>query len=399
MRETTLSNNEKRFVEQSILESFRIDKRKVDEFRSLTLTFGLEWGSCISSLGDTRVFAQVSCEIAQPKTTRPNEGTIFINLEVGSMAAPHLENGFPLTESAIEFNRILEKTIRESKCIDLESLCIISEEKAWNLRVDLNVLNHEGNILDCACVAAIAAIAHFKRPDVTTSGNNELIIHTAAEKDLIPTVLHHYPICVSYALFNEGKIAVADPTALEERVADSILVLAVNSYKELCCMNLCGVCLTCPDLIMSCSEKAAVRSKRIVDFIKQLLVDDQNNRNDGIHKGFSECINLNKIASSKFNSESIPYSKANTLNSEINVDFTDREEEDQELIKIGTNTITSKNDLKQWNNMEEDSSSDTDNDVEITKKVNVTTNKVTPKKINESMNTCDSEEDETIVLK
>lgn len=45
----------------------------------------MEWGSCCVSIGETRVFAQVSCEVAQPKATRPNEGTIFINVEMGPM--------------------------------------------------------------------------------------------------------------------------------------------------------------------------------------------------------------------------------------------------------------------------------------------------------------------------
>lgn len=147
MRETALSNCEKHFVEKVVLDGIRVDKRDLDEFRSLGICFGKEYGSVICSLGDTRVFAQASCEISTPKTSRPNEGTIFINVEIGPMAAPHLEIGFPLTERSIQINRILERTLRESRCVDLESLCIIAEHKVWNLRVDISVLNHEGNIM------------------------------------------------------------------------------------------------------------------------------------------------------------------------------------------------------------------------------------------------------------
>lgn len=46
----------------------------------------------------------------------------------------------------------------------------------WQLRVDLRVLDHEGNILDCACIAAIAALLHFKRPDVTVIGEDVTIV-------------------------------------------------------------------------------------------------------------------------------------------------------------------------------------------------------------------------------
>ena len=36
---------------------------------------------------------------------------------------------------------------------------------------DLKVLNHEGSVADCASVAGLAALAHFRRPDVTLQGD------------------------------------------------------------------------------------------------------------------------------------------------------------------------------------------------------------------------------------
>ena len=40
-----------------------------------------------------RVFAQVSCEVAVPKEARPNEGSVFINVDMSPMAAPNFEIG------------------------------------------------------------------------------------------------------------------------------------------------------------------------------------------------------------------------------------------------------------------------------------------------------------------
>lgn len=152
----------------------------------------------------------------------------------------------------------------------------------------------------------MSALAHFKRPDVTTTGDGEFIIHTQAEKDLIPIVLHHYPICSSYALFNNGTIPVADPTFLEERVSCASLVLAINSYKELCCMHLAGVSLTSPNLIVRCSELAAVRSSRIVEFIKSTLEDDATERAKGnLPKGFTEVIKLSNVSSNFLQEETL----------------------------------------------------------------------------------------------
>ena len=33
------------------------------------------------------------------------------------------------------------------------------------------MLNHEGSVADCASVAGLAALAHFRRPDVTLQGD------------------------------------------------------------------------------------------------------------------------------------------------------------------------------------------------------------------------------------
>lgn len=136
MKDPILSNNERTFVEKAIAEGLRIDKRGLNEFRNLGIFFGKNFGSVIASLGETKVFASVSCEVSTPKTTRPNEGTIFINVEMGSQQ----------NEPCIVVTRILERTIRESNCIDLESLCIVAEEKVWNLRIDISILNNEGNV-------------------------------------------------------------------------------------------------------------------------------------------------------------------------------------------------------------------------------------------------------------
>lgn len=149
-----------------------------------------------------RVLAQVSCEVQQPKSSRPSEGVLNINVELNPLSAPHFEAGRQ-SELSVQLNRLLEKCIKDSKTVDLESLCIKVNEKVWAFRVDVNVLNHEGNILDCASIAALSALAHFRRPDVTWEGE-DFIVHSYQERDPIPTVIYHYPVCISYAIFDNG---------------------------------------------------------------------------------------------------------------------------------------------------------------------------------------------------
>lgn len=117
----------------------RLDGRSFTEFRNINIHFGVEWGCALVSLGETKVLAQVSCEITQPRATRPAEGVLYINVNSGQdkRSAEHI----------VLLTRNLERALKESRCVDLESLCIKAEEKVWRIRVDLNILNHEGNLI------------------------------------------------------------------------------------------------------------------------------------------------------------------------------------------------------------------------------------------------------------
>lgn len=59
------------------------------------------------SLQYLQVMAQVSCDVTVPKDTRPNEGSIVVNVELSPMAAPHFEAGRPSDESVCSFIRCI----------------------------------------------------------------------------------------------------------------------------------------------------------------------------------------------------------------------------------------------------------------------------------------------------
>ena len=81
----------------------------------------------------------------------------------------------------LELQRLLEHCLWESRCIDVESLCITSGLRVWTIRVDVHVLNYGGNIIDASSVAATAALLHFRRPDVSVCGE-DFVIHSPSER-------------------------------------------------------------------------------------------------------------------------------------------------------------------------------------------------------------------------
>ncbi|CAG9856221.1 unnamed protein product [Phyllotreta striolata] len=288
VRKTLISNCEKKFLIKNLSEWTRLDGRAFDEFREIQISFGKDWGSCHVSLGKTSVLAQVSCEIQQPKTSRPSEGVLNLNIELNPLAAPHFDTGRQ-SDVGVQLNRLLEKCLKDSKALDLESLCIKMNEKVWSIRVDLNVLNYEGNILDCASIAALSALAHFKRPDVTSDGE-EFVIHSIEQRDPIPLVLHHYPVCVTYAVFNGGEFILADPSLVEEEVSDAFLSVGLNAYKELCGLHLGGKAELSTDLILSTTTKAANRAVLVVREIKEAIEKDAEKRLKS-----KECFNMEHL--------------------------------------------------------------------------------------------------------
>ncbi|KAK7790710.1 hypothetical protein R5R35_007950 [Gryllus longicercus] len=291
MKESILSISEKTFILSALSETRRLDGRKLDEFRPMKIHFGSDWGCCIVTLGQTKVIAQVSCEVQQPKPTRPNEGLLLLFVELSPMGAPHFEAGRQ-SDLAVQLNRLLEKCIKDSRCVDLESLCITAEEKVWAVRVDVNILNHEGNLVDAASLAALTALSHFRRPDVTTTGE-QTIIHDPAERDPIPITLHHHPVCVSYAVFDKGNHVIADPTAIEERVSEGQIVFGVNAYRELCGLHLGGNAPITLEMVNKYATRAAKRALELVTQMKKALAEDLKNRISGIEVGFRDCIDSN----------------------------------------------------------------------------------------------------------
>ena len=110
-----------------------------------------------------RIFATCSCEITAPKLSRPSDGLIQMSLDLSSGCQEWNDSqNRQLPSEGISCIRLLERTIKDSHCIDTESLCLIKGEKVWQIKCDLTCLNYEGNLIEACSVAAIASLAHFK---------------------------------------------------------------------------------------------------------------------------------------------------------------------------------------------------------------------------------------------
>ncbi|KAH8274805.1 hypothetical protein KR026_007527, partial [Drosophila bipectinata] len=263
------SKAEKTFIQQAVKQNNRFDGRRSTECRDVELTFGSDWGTVAVSLGETKVLAQVSCDIGVPTIARPNEGKLILNVNINGVAfLDEVQSTYD--QRFLTLNSLLERTFRTSRCLDMESMCIASELHVWCVRVDINVLNHDGNLYDASTIATLAALMHYRRPDVKFA-DDELHIYTEKEREYQPLLFLHYPVSVTYCIYKTSSHPIVDPTLLEENAADSVIVLSFNSYQELCTLNAGGSAPTNVRTIMQCARSAAKRSKALVDFIRKAL--------------------------------------------------------------------------------------------------------------------------------
>ncbi|XP_049848526.1 uncharacterized protein LOC126315317 [Schistocerca gregaria] len=266
-RDDLVSSNEKQFIINAINEERRIDGRGIFDYRALKISFGSKWGSVQVQLGQTRVLFVVSCEVVPPHPDRPTEGFFKFNIHFSPMASPAYSGR--LSAQGVETTRLVERGLREGGAIDTEALCITAGEKVWVVRLDMHVLDDQGNITDCCSIGAITALHHFRRPDITIAGGT-VIVHSTKEKEPVSLSIHHMPICVSFGIFDADHLVV-DPSWKEERVMSGKLSVTLNTQNELCAIQKVGGLALSKSSILQATKIAQVKVFEISQTIIQAL--------------------------------------------------------------------------------------------------------------------------------
>lgn len=207
----------------------RLDGRGFMDFRNVEVKTGViskAEGSALVKLGDTQVLVGVKMGVGTPFPDTPGEGILIVNAEFSPLASPDFETG-PPGEDAVELARVVDRGIRESKCIPFEELGI-NEEKVWSIFVDIDIINHHGNLLDAAALGAIAALSSAKIPKI----QNEKIVPGEYEKDL---PVRFKPVNVTVC--KVGEKFLIDPMLEEEEIIDAKLSVSTREDGRVCALQ------------------------------------------------------------------------------------------------------------------------------------------------------------------
>ncbi|GAA6026811.1 hypothetical protein JCM8097_005877 [Rhodosporidiobolus ruineniae] len=275
-RDPDPSINESDFVHACLRKGLRQDQRGMYDLRQVKLTFGEELGWVECRLGETRVVAQVSAEVVKPLPDRPYEGFVTLATEISPMASAAYEAGRQ-SEDEVLMTRLLEKALRRSNAVDREALCIVAGQKVWSIRIDVHFLDDAGNLLDCASIAAIAALRHFRKPDVTVNGE-EVTVHSMDERVPVALAIHHSPMCLTFAFFGEDSLAVLDPTHLETQLCTGTLTLTLNAQAEICVLSKQGGAPLPADDILRAVQIGSERVKELEEMLVRRLEEEKKRR-------------------------------------------------------------------------------------------------------------------------
>ena len=211
----------KDYITNLINANKRTDGRAFDEYRNLEVIKGYvndkAEGSALVKLGETQVLVGVKMDVGEPYPDRPNEGIMATNSELRPGASPNFELGPPRAES-IELSRVVDRGIRESGAIKTDEL-FIEEDKVWVVFIDIHILDHLGNLIDAAGIAAISALLDARMPKYE---DGEVIRGEWGGKLPVGRV----PIPCTVAKI--GNSIISDPSVDEEYAADARLTIATT---------------------------------------------------------------------------------------------------------------------------------------------------------------------------
>lgn len=249
------------YVKKLVEEGMRVDNRKFDEFRPIKIEKGVMGnaeGSARVLMGNTHVLVGVKMSVGEPFSDTPNEGVLIVNTELVPVASPTFEPG-PPNKNAIEMSRVIDRGVRESKCIDLEALCIKEGKEVWMVNVDIHVLDHDGNLIDAGALGTIAALLNTKIPKY----ENGKVVFGEFERDL---PVRDIPIAVTSVKISDNLLI--DTNVEEENALDARITLTTNEKGELCAAQKGGEGYFTTKEIKKAVDLSILKGKEIRELLK-----------------------------------------------------------------------------------------------------------------------------------
>ena len=224
----------KQHVEELLKKNKRLDGRGLEDFRKVTVEYGVSKksaeGSAKVTIGETEVIVGIKMEIGTPYPDQPEKGTLMAGVELLPLSSPRFESGPPSIKSIELARTVIDRGIRESDALDLKKLCIKKGEKMWMVVIDAYSINDNGNLADALGLAALAALKDAKFPEYDEKEDK-----IDYEKKTKKLVLKELPVPVT--VLKIGDKLIVDPVSDEEESIDARLTVATTEDGKVCAIQ------------------------------------------------------------------------------------------------------------------------------------------------------------------
>jgi len=223
----------------------RVDERSFEDHRAVNAELGIipnANGSALVRLGHTKILAGVKIELGTPFPDTPEEGNLIVNAEFLPHASPVFEPG-PPDERAVELSRIIDRSLRDVRAIDLSKLVIIPGKRVWNVFIDIYVIDYDGNMIDASSIATLLALLNTRVPTVSIDQNtNEINIQKNSYQPLPLTKKVVTATLAKITDENSGsRYYLIDPSLEEEIISDALITIAYSEDGVLTGVQKSGV--------------------------------------------------------------------------------------------------------------------------------------------------------------
>ncbi len=263
-----VSTLKKHSMASLIEKGLRIDGRKLNEYREITIIpnyVAKAEGSAYVKVGGTVVIAGLKVGVGTPFPDTPNEGVITVNAEFVPFASPTFEPG-PPDENAIELARVIDRSIRELRVVDLSKLAIIPGEKVYILWLDIYVFDHDGNLLDASMLAAMTTLLTAKIPKAVVKDEKNVEL---SKDEKIPLPINNKVVTVTVGKVNNKLII--DPTVDEEQILECRLAVSISEDGRIAGMQKMGTGVFTENEVFDAVKLAKEASKILFAKVNEAL--------------------------------------------------------------------------------------------------------------------------------
>ncbi|MEM4535582.1 MAG: exosome complex protein Rrp42 [Desulfurococcaceae archaeon] len=266
----------KLYVEQlvkSLKRGERVDGRGLLDYRPISVILNpieKSEGSALVKLGKTQIIAGVKLDIGAPYPDRPNEGVLQVHAEFVPLASPSFEPG-PPDENAIELARVIDRSLREPRVLDLEKLIIEPGKLAWVVFNDIYLVDHAGNAIDAGMLASVLALATAKMPRLLKLEQGYKIDKSNREN---PLPVRNIVVSVTMGII--GDIVFVDPSLEEEYVAESVITIAMDEEGRICGIQKRGEKGITRTTLEKSVDIALSKGRWLISYIKNILNNPGN---------------------------------------------------------------------------------------------------------------------------